>query len=502
MLFLLNFTYDILNYNEVIILTVWEGSCVKNKISYKLILYIFLISFVVSALSVYLQVNKQYSNQIAQFNKNVNDIKKDQIPIITRSLWNMDTEIIKILLDNLIRNDYIVYAKIVEINGNIIAAGNDNKSKTIKKEFILNYISDNKKHTIGTLTIFANLNPIYTKLKNNIVFTIFTETIKMLLISLFIIFIIKNFLTNRLEEITHYADKLSLDNLDKELKIKETSSKNELDVLTDSINAMRINLIEQITQNEDRKTLLTQQSKMVSMGEMIGNIAHQWRQPLSIISTASTGIKLQKEFNTLKDEDLYQMCDAINNNAQYLSKTIDDFKNFIKGDRTKEIFNLSNNINSFLNLVEGTIKNNNINIILNLQENIKIDGYENELIQCLINIFNNAKDVLKNICDKSDSTSCHEDNKYIFINTNTKGDTAVIKIKDSGGGIPADVLPYIFEPYFTTKHKSQGTGLGLHMTYNLIVDGMNGTIEANNLSYEYDGKEYVGAEFTIKLPLE
>ena len=118
----------------------------------------------------------------------------------------------------------------------------------------------------------------------------------------------------------------------------------------------------------------------------------------------------------------------------------------------------------FLNLVNGSIKNNNINIVLNIQEDIQIDGYENELTQCLINIFNNAKDALKETI---------EDNRMIFISTVTTNDKAIIKIKDNAGGIPDDVLPKIFDPYFTTKHQSQGTGLGLHMTYNLIVDGMN-----------------------------
>ena len=133
---------------------------------------------------------------------------------------------------------------------------------------------------------------------------------------------------------------------------------------------------------------------------------------------------------------------------------------------------------------------NQINIILDLQNEIKINGYENELTQCLINIFNNAKDVL-------DEKKLEK--KFIFITTYTKNDNIFIKIVDNAGGIPADVLPHIFEPYFTTKHKSRGTGIGLHMTYNLIVDGMGGTIEANNVSYKYDDKEYTGAEFVITL---
>ena len=131
-------------------------------------------------------------------------------------------------------------------------------------------------------------------------------------------------------------------------------------------------------------------------------------------------------------------------------------------------------------------------MILDLQENIKINGYENELTQCLINIFNNAKDVLKEKV---------KNNRLIFISTFINKDKVIIKIKDNGGGIPEDIIGKVFEPYFTTKHQSQGTGLGLHMTYNLIIDGMNGTIEVNNVSYEYENNKYKGAQFTISLPL-
>ncbi len=241
-----------------------------------------------------------------------------------------------------------------------------------------------------------------------------------------------------------------------------------------------------------QEKIITNQSHHVSMGEMIGNIAHQWRQPLSVISTASTGLLIQHEMDMLTDDILKESCKAINDNAQYLSNTIDDFKNFIKGDRVKELFNLHDVINSFLKLLDGTIKNNNITIILNLQEDIKINGYENELIQCFINIFNNAKDAMieNNI-----------DNKYIFISSSFDNENVTILLKDNAKGIPKDIIPKIFDPYFTTKHQSLGTGLGLHMTYNMIVDGMDGGIKANNVNYEYDAQKYSGAQFEIILPL-
>ena len=237
---------------------------------------------------------------------------------------------------------------------------------------------------------------------------------------------------------------------------------------------------------------LFKSEKLASMGEMIGNIAHQWRQPLSSISTLSTGMILQKECGILSDDKFIENCNTINQNAQYLSKTIDDFRNFIKGDKEKKEFSIINNINSFLSLVNSTKRDNNIEVILNLTDDIKIYGYENELIQCLINIFNNAKDIFK----EKDI-----EQRFVFITTNIEDNNLSIEIKDNAGGIPEDIISKVFEPYFTTKHESQGTGLGLHMTYNLVVNGMDGDIIVENIKYQYDGKDYIGASFKIILPL-
>ena len=233
--------------------------------------------------------------------------------------------------------------------------------------------------------------------------------------------------------------------------------------------------------------------KMAALGEMIANIAHQWRQPLSVISTGVTGMKMQKEYGILNDEEFDKTCQAINDNAQYLSKTIDHFSDFIKGERNKVEFDLRDNINNFLTLVQGSIKIHNINIVLDLEENIKINNYPNELLQCLFNIFNNAKDALveKKIEDK-----------YIFISSKIKKNHIIIKIKDNAHGIANSALPHIFEPYFTTKDKSKGTGLGLNITYNLVTKGMDGAIEAYNVSFIYNKNEYTGAEFRIELPYE
>ncbi|MEA3288988.1 MAG: ATP-binding protein [Campylobacterota bacterium] len=251
--------------------------------------------------------------------------------------------------------------------------------------------------------------------------------------------------------------------------------------------------MQDITELKTKDQLLHEQTKLAAMGEMIGNIAHQWRQPLSVISTASTGLLIQNSYGLLKDEELNKLCEQINENAQYLSKTIDDFKNFIKGDREKTNFLLSNEIKTLISLMTPTIKANNIQVKLNNSEQIKINGFQNELIQCLINIFNNAKDVL---------IGNENSERYIFIDTIQDNNHAVISLKDNGGGVPDDLIRKIFEPYFTTKHQSQGTGLGLHMTYNIITQGMNGNIQVENETYTHNDKKYKGAKFIITLPLK
>ncbi len=253
---------------------------------------------------------------------------------------------------------------------------------------------------------------------------------------------------------------------------------------------LRLVSIVDITTLKQQEEQLLQQAKLVSMGEMIGNIAHQWRQPLSVISTSASGIKVQKEYGILEDSFLFEACDSIDKNVQYLSQTIDDFRNFIKGDRVKKRFSIQELIDSFTHLIEASAKSHEIKIVQNIQKDFIFEGYENELKQCFMNIYNNSKDILK---EKK------LDQKLFIIEITEKKSKVIFSFKDNGGGIPKEVFPNIFDPYFTTKHKSQGTGLGLSMTYNLITQGMDGDIKASNEEFEVDGKKYRGAKFKIIL---
>jgi signal transduction histidine kinase len=248
-----------------------------------------------------------------------------------------------------------------------------------------------------------------------------------------------------------------------------------------------------VTKDISSLKLLESQEKLASMGEMIGNIAHQWRQPLSVISSFASGIALKKEFGTLKDEDIIPYMNQIVEQTKYLSTIINDFRNLIKGGNEEEKLNIFTLLEKTLSIVAPDLKCNDIELITNIDATLEIIGYENELIHSFINIINNSKDALvanENIEDK-----------YIFIDASLNDNQYEIIIKDNGGGITSSVLSRIFEPYFTTKHQSQGTGLGLSMTYKIITEIHKGTISASNSTFEYNGKEYTGAKFKITLPV-
>ena len=240
-----------------------------------------------------------------------------------------------------------------------------------------------------------------------------------------------------------------------------------------------------ITKNK----LFEEQSKLAAMGEMIGNIAHQWRQPLSVITTISSNIKLRSEYEQLEDYDIESDMNIIMQQAQYLSKTIDDFRNFIKNTKEAQKLSLKDTIEKTLSILHSAMVNNSTNIIIDLKDDMCIDGYENELIQSFINIINNSKDAIKEYVKN--------DEKLIFINTIKEDSSLIITIKDNGGGIPDNIIHRIFEPYFTTKNKNVGTGIGLSMTYKMITERHNASIDVYNEEYTYNNKNYKGACFKI-----
>jgi signal transduction histidine kinase len=310
------------------------------------------------------------------------------------------------------------------------------------------------------------------------------------LIFVFIIFIVyKQYYLKRMnKKLEEEVDKKTKLLVDSNNKLKN----NEL-ILKEYTQDLEIKIKEEVDKNIKIQKQLFTAEKISSMIEMINNISHQWRQPLSIISTVATGMLLKKEYGLLEDKEFRQNCFMIDSNVQFISKTIDNFRNFIDNESSKKVFDLENTIDNFLNLVGALVINDHINIILNLEKDIKINGYENELIQCFINIFNNTRTALneKKI-----------ENKLIFISTSILDNKVIITIKDNAQGISEKVINKLFEPYVTSKYQSQGIGLGLYITYSLIVERMSGTIDISNTISTYNNRKYSGADVTITLPLE
>ena len=268
-----------------------------------------------------------------------------------------------------------------------------------------------------------------------------------------------------------------------ELNELNQSLENKVKEQTKELIALNANLEkrveEEIAKNEQSSRIMFRQSRLASMGEMMANIAHQWRQPLSELSI-----------------DLFKMKQNLGNESEFLvtyehakqviknmSNTIDDFRNFFNANKPIENFLVSSCVDDAMTMLKGTLDRNDIKIDVKSQKNVFVYGHQSELTQVFMNILVNAKDALKNSEIK---------NKKIQISIKSNDKFAIIDIKDNAEAIKDDIMERIFEPYFTTKHKSSGTGLGLYVS-KMIVEHMKGEIIAENL------KNWVN--FKIILPL-
>jgi len=278
----------------------------------------------------------------------------------------------------------------------------------------------------------------------------------------------------------------------KEVKKLYTELTNNQQKLKDLNASLKQTVDEEVSKNDEKNKIMFQQSKKAAMGEMIGNIAHQWRQPLSVITTAATGLKLKREIGILSDNEHDESLDMIVNSANYLSSTIDDFRNFFSPNKDKNLFNSKEFIDKVFKLVSSDYKNKDIEVITNIEE-LEVETYENELLQVMINILNNARDELLKTEDL--------DARFIFICLRKMDNNIEIKIKDSAGGIDEQLIDRIFEPYFTTKHQSQGTGIGLFMSEEIISKHMHGKIKVSNEQFTYRGKDCIGAQFILRIPI-
>lgn len=253
----------------------------------------------------------------------------------------------------------------------------------------------------------------------------------------------------------------------------------QLEALNQSLESRVAESVNELRKKDD---LLIQQGRLAAMGEMINNIAHQWRQPLNNIGLIVQSIQLAYKTGMLTDEDMHNGIANTMQLLQQMSGTIDDFRNFFSQEKVLQHFSVNEAVKRSLNFLLPALKNSGINVCCEPADEITAEGFEGEYVQALLNILTNAKDVL------------HERkvaNPSITVTIKCDNGRSVVLISDNGGGIVEDMLAKVFDPYFTTKQKNSGTGIGLFMSKMILEKNMSGSLTVCNTGQ--------GAEFRIEL---
>lgn len=273
-----------------------------------------------------------------------------------------------------------------------------------------------------------------------------------------------------------------LKNSNVELELRVANRTKELKELNEKLD-QRVK--EEVQKRTEQEQILIQQSRSAAMGEMIGNIAHQWRQPLNALSLLLQNVENAYEMDMIDEKYIHRTVEKGIRLTTSMSNTIDDFRNFFKPNKVSEIFSISSSLNSIMDIMNSSLKNSMIKIEEDIDDTVCMKGFPSEFSQVVLNILNNAKDVLIEREIKE---------KKIFIRIFRDGVNACIEIEDNAGGVPDEVLDKLFDPYFTTKEEGKGTGIGLYMSKTIIENNMHGTLSVKNTKY--------GASFIIKMKLE
>jgi len=234
---------------------------------------------------------------------------------------------------------------------------------------------------------------------------------------------------------------------------------------------------------KNQEELMISQSRHAAMGEMISMIAHQWRQPISVIAMDANNILVDIELDNVETQPLKNDVIDIIEQTKHLSQTIDDFRNFFKPNKIKDEVLVQDVYIEAYKVINKSLENNNIGVVNSFDSNTVISIYSRELLQVIINILKNAKEALEENREK---------NREILSTVSENNDTIVITICDNAGGVDEDIQEHIFEPYFSTKHEKNGTGLGLYMSKIIIEKHLNGTLRHSNRGD--------GSCFIIELP--
>lgn len=416
-------------------------------------------------------------------------IVKTLSPTIAMNLaFNQEQELLK-LLDTMIQERSVKRVEILS----------QNFHKTLKKDIQKHKethvysvsIADpfNSRQKIALIHIehsFEHLETLYVKI-NKILLLIF-------LFALLIFFAFYMAMSKELKALKTIANAFSNYTASKQIpKIQIESKTEEIRTISTTANEMIENIssyllrleqfntdLEQEVQEKVKKLrsqekMMIHQSRQAAMGEMLESIAHQWRQPLNIIGLACVNLEMEHDLGTQSEKSFKERIEIISKNINYMSNTIDDFREFLNPQREAQKFDPKKTIESVYEILQAQLSNNKINFSLSAQENTLLHGIENEFKQVVFILINNSKDAIKSLQQNFEKFKGEIEVRIV-----QKEQTVIINFCDNGGGIKEEIIHSIFEPYFTTKFASSGTGIGLYMAKNIIESRMHASISVKN----------------------
>ena len=421
-------------------------------------------------------------------------------PIISTYLTFDQQDMLSDTVRTFFQNPNILDVSLIDSNNNVIFEQHYPHSKLHETITLSTPVIDSITHQNQATLVITYSNNFVQDLQTKLFLQLSVLSIFALLIfSITYWYFRKQFFVLRL--LSNWMGSFTLDKVSKPFKsdnanteiVTITSSANKM---VESINNYRTQMEQinnelehrvecEIAKRREKEQLLIHQSRLAAMGEMIENIAHQWRQPLNIIGLAVADINMKRALGLLNDNEIEKSNTIINNNLTFMSNTIDDFRNFFNTDKESIYFNPAQPINEIFTLLGEQLRYANITYLIDKKCDQEIYGVVNEFKQVILNILNNAQDAIKSKANKIGGkieVTLHCDRNHLYI-----------EISDTGGGIPPSIAERIFEPYFTTKLHNKGTGIGLYMSKVIIEQHFGGTLSVRNCDE--------GAVFTLSMAL-
>jgi signal transduction histidine kinase len=467
----------------------------------------------------------EYRHQAQLTRHNLQRAEEILSPVLSKGLWHLDPVLIDSTVAGAMRFPDIVGVSLhdpyeaalgrrgllaidqqqqpsVDVNGAVVPVPEDVQfvENLLEHRFSL----EENGEFLGEARFYSSPAVVIAKLENSLLLILLSALVKTTALWLLFLFFAHRFLGRPLTRVTNtlrslHPERLSehrlpLQGLHGELELLGTAFNRTLDRLHDAQQQQRQNeeelrqLLEELQRSHDdlqqTQQQLIQSTKMATMGEMLAMIAHQWRQPLSVISTVASNMGLQIRLQKQTPETQQQQLEKIQQTTQFLSRTINDFRNFFRPDRTLQVVALQEPLQHAFHLLEENFARQHIHVHWELQTLPEQPVYSNELQQVVLNLLKNAHDVLleREILEKQ---------LWIRLRLTTEH-IPQIEIEDNAGGVPDSIRGRIFEPYFSTKSELNGTGLGLYMSKMIIEDHMQGQLSVENTAR--------GACFCISLP--